>query len=129
MFDLSDPIHLQRIGYYADIGECWGIDVAGSIAYVADHDGLKVFDFSNPPNLNLLGFYPLVPRGLTVRAGLAYVSQEYNGVKIYNVVNPAAIGLVGSFSSTNSFTARSGGSGWKLRLCRRKLGLAHPKRG
>ena len=51
-----------------------------------------------------MGSYPLVPRGLTVRDGLAYVSQEFDGVKIYNVSNPAAISLVGSYKAANSFT-------------------------
>jgi hypothetical protein len=46
----------------------------------------------------------MVPRGLTVRDGLAYVSQEYDGVRIYNVSNPAAISFVGSFQGTNTFT-------------------------
>ena len=104
VLNISDRAHPQQIGYYEDVGECWGIDVAGSIVYVADANGIKVLDFSNPPNLKLIGFYPLVPRGLTVRDGLAYVSQEFDGVKIYNVSNPAAISLVGSFTSSNSFT-------------------------
>lgn len=104
VLDISNPAHPQEIGYYQDIGECWGIDVAGNTIYVADANDLKVFDFSNPPNLNLVGSYPLVPRGLTVRDGLAYVSQEFDGVRIYNVSNPAAISLVGSFASSTSFT-------------------------
>ncbi len=104
VLDISDPAHPQQIGYTSDIGECWGIEVAGDIVYVADANALKVFDFSNPPYLNLLGSYSLTPRGLTVRDGLAYVSQEFEGVKIYDISNPKAISLVGSFSSPTSFT-------------------------
>ncbi len=104
MLDISDPSRPQQIGYYQDISECWGIDVAGNTVYVADAGDLKIFDFSHPPNLNLVGSYPLTPRGLTVRNGLAYVSQEFDGVKIYNVTNPAAISLVGSYKGANTFT-------------------------
>ncbi|MFZ3080923.1 MAG: NosD domain-containing protein [Bellilinea sp.] len=103
-FDISDPANPQQIGYYGDIAECWGIDIDGNTVYVADAGDLKVFDFSDPPNLDLVGSYPLTPRGLTVRDGLAYVSQEFDGVKIYNVSNPASISLVGSFTSSTSFT-------------------------
>ena len=104
VLDISDPAHPQQIGYYQDIGECWGIDVAGNTVYVADAGDLKVFDFSHPPSLNLVGSYPLVPRGLTVRDGLAYVSQEFDGLNIYDVSNPAAISLVGSYKGANTFT-------------------------
>ena len=103
--DISNPTQPQVAGFYADIEECWGIDVAGSMVYVADVNGLKVFDFHNPPNLNLVGFHPFTSTGaITVRDGLAYLSKGYDGVEIYNVVNPAAISLVGSFSSSTSFT-------------------------
>ena len=131
VFDISDPARLQQIGYYQDIAECWGIEVAGNYIYVADANDLKVFNFSSPPSLTLVGSYPLTPRGLTLRDGLAYVSQEYDGVKIYNVANPAAISLVGSFASPNSFTtgpvALSGNyayvsDSWGLRI----LNIANP---
>ncbi len=134
VFDVSDPAHLQKIGYYEDIDECWGIDVAGSIVYVADHDGLKAFDLRDAPNLNLLGYYPLTPRGLAVRDGLAYVSQEYDGVRIYNVANPAAMSLGGSFKSSDSFTHGPVGlagdyayvaEAWGLRILN-VADLAHP---
>ncbi len=104
VLDISDPSHPQQIGYYQDISECWGIEVAGNTVYVADAGDLKVFDFSHPPSLNLVGSYPLTPRGLTVRDGLAYVSQEFNGLNIYNVSNPAAISPVGSYKGANTFT-------------------------
>jgi hypothetical protein len=104
VLDISDRAHPQQIGYYQDISECWGIEVAGNIVYVADAGDLKVFDFSHPPNLNLIGSYPLTPRGLTVRNGLAFISQEYDGLNIYNVSNPAAISLVGSYKGANTFT-------------------------
>ena len=50
VLDISDPTHPQNIGFYDDISECWGIDVAGSTVYVADAGDLKIFNFSNPPS-------------------------------------------------------------------------------
>jgi parallel beta-helix repeat protein len=105
VLDISDPAHPQQIGYYSDLAECWGIDVAGNTVYVVDAGVLKVLDFSNPPNLNLVGSYPMPSGGLTVRDGLAYVSQGGAGVNIYDVSNPAAISHVGSFISTNGFSS------------------------
>jgi parallel beta-helix repeat protein len=101
--DISDPTHPERVGYYANIEECWGIDAVGSMVYVADVSGLKIFDFSNPPNLNLVGFHPFSGTGgITVRDGLAYVSKG-SGVEIYNVADPATISLVGSFTCSTCF--------------------------
>jgi parallel beta-helix repeat protein len=101
--DISDPTHPQMVGYYANIEECWGIDVDGSMIYVADVSGLKIFDFSTPPNLNLVGFHPYSGTGgITVRDGLAYVSTGV-GVEIYNVADPATISLVGSFTCSTCF--------------------------
>jgi parallel beta-helix repeat protein len=101
--DISDPTHPQMVGYYANIEECWGIDVDGSMVYVADVSGLKIFDFSNPPNLNLVGFHPYSGTGgISVRDGLAYVSKGGAGVEIYNITDPATISLVGSFTSPTS---------------------------
>ena len=83
-----------------------------------------------------MGSYPLVPRGLTVRDGLADVSQEFDGVKIYNVSNPAVISLVGSFKAADSFThgpvTLAGNyayvsENWGLRILNCRTPLTQPK--
>ena len=104
-WDISDPADPILIGYDNRVGECRGIDVVGNMVYVADGDGLKVFDISNPPSFTMPGFYPLnQTRGLTVSNGLAFVTQQLEGLQILDVSNPADIHLAGSFKAANSFT-------------------------
>ncbi len=104
-WDISDPVHPTQIGYYQDAMECRAIEVAGNMIYVADGNGLKIYELNNPPALNLIGFYPLnQTRGLTVRNGLVFVTQQFEGLQILDVSNPADIHLVGSFNADDSFT-------------------------
>ena len=78
------------------------VDVAGSLAYVADFEaGLKVIDVSNPisPNPAAAGSIPPAAPTMSKYAGsLAYIADGERGLLIVDVSNPSSPTVRGSFS-------------------------------
>jgi len=84
---------LVQVGCYDTPGYAWGIQVVGTLAYVADYDsGLRIIDVSNPAAPVHVGYYntPGYAQGVRVVGTLAYVADGYSGLRIIDVSNPAA---------------------------------------
>ena len=101
--DVSEPSAPSFVGRYeAETGGVgWGVDVVGSLAYLADNDaGLRILDVSDPTVPTLLGTYETTEAAWEVEVvgSLAYVLWFWPGwLHIVDVSNAAAPVLVGSY--------------------------------
>ncbi len=104
ILDVSDPRDPEMIGLFdtAGIGNGYGVDVVGDLAYLADGlGGLQIVDVSNPTSPTLRGSLTSAIYALNVRVvgNLAYVAGRGLGVHIVDVTNPAAPSLHSSFAT------------------------------
>lgn len=100
--DATNPISPTLIGTYggtyfeSDFGDTNGaaaVDVAGSLAYVADYDaGLKIIDVSNPvsPALRSRLDTPGSASDIQVVGSYAYIADGERGLLIVDISNPNA---------------------------------------
>jgi formylglycine-generating enzyme required for sulfatase activity len=68
------------------------VEVASSVAYLADEAGLDIVDVSNPNSPNLLGTFPTVGDNneeVAVKGNYAYVAASDDGLLVVDVSNPA----------------------------------------
>ncbi|MCY2994716.1 MAG: cohesin domain-containing protein [Planctomycetota bacterium] len=92
-------------GTYNTTGYAYGVQVVGTLAYVADYDsGLQVIDVSNPATPVLRGTYNTTgyAYGVQVVGTLAYVADYDSGLQVIDVSNPAAIISRGFFDTAGS---------------------------
>jgi len=107
VLDVSDPSHPVQISYYDGVVECRGIQIVGNLGYFADGDWLKIVDFSDLAHPKLVGHTDSYAGSVTVSGSLAYVTDGFLGIKIFNIADPAHITLVGSFTAPNSWSRGS----------------------
>jgi hypothetical protein len=71
--------------------------VAGSRLYSACERGLDIFDITQPESIRMLGHYdtPGIANGVAVQDTLAYVADNYNGLLVLSVADPANPRLLG----------------------------------
>ncbi len=85
------------------LGECdtpgtaYGVTVSGDYAYVADEDGLRVFDVSDPARLQIVGSYPISSGAdrVAVSGRYAYVAdygEQLHVVDVGDPSNPQGVG-------------------------------------
>jgi hypothetical protein len=81
--DISDPLHPALIGSCDTPGNARGIDVADTIACVADGSNgeLQIIDISNPAVPNLINSINIsgTVQGVKVKDGIAYVADQWVG--------------------------------------------------
>jgi hypothetical protein len=109
LIDFSDPSHPSQLGYIP-LQEFWGaqpvsavgVDVSGSLAYVATESaGLKIVNVSNPLSLTLVGAYKdesSFSQDVAVAGGRAYVADTFGlrAVDVSNPAHPTGIGFYGT---------------------------------
>jgi len=99
------PVAPVEVGYYDTPGDAVGVQVVGTLAYVADdYSGLRIIDVSNPAAPIEVGFYdtPGRARGVQVVGTLAYVAGVYSGLRIIDVSNSAAPVEVGYYVTSDA---------------------------
>ncbi len=104
VLDISNPTQPVKLGWYPQHLECWGLDVVGTTGYIADVGNLQVVDFSNPAAPVLLGQTYEYSRSVSVSGSYAYIAQQEDGVKIFNISDPAHITVAGTYKVASSFT-------------------------
>src|SRR5581483_1748838 len=92
IYDVSDPVNPNNIGYLSDTnianGFANGVVTAGNYAYVANASaGLLICNVANPTNpiiassINNGGF----ANGVAVSGNFVYLANGPDGLRIYNV--------------------------------------------
>lgn len=88
IFDVSDPAAPRRLGGFDTSGTAYGVQVVGTLAYVADASaGLQVIDVSDPAAPRRLGGFATSGRasGVQVVGTLAYVADGEWGLRIFGL--------------------------------------------
>jgi hypothetical protein len=99
--DLANPSAPQRVGNLPS-GPT-DMTVAGTYAYMAEKNVLRVIDVAHPAAPLQIAAYPAGPKGLyfppsvTIQGGYVYYAAE-DGLEIVDVSTPAAPRTVGSYS-------------------------------
>jgi len=119
IIDISDLTNPVEIGFFDDIPYGTGVydvEVVGNYAYLASYPGgLRVLDISDPTHPVQVAFiedYIYVWK-VEVSGNYAYI-QEQNGIRVFDITNPAAPALVGGYNM-------SLGGGSQLRIDGQKL--------
>ena len=97
--DLTAPAIVGTTGVEDD---AFGIDVVGTLAFVATRSSLAVVDISLPGTPVLVGTAPLTGVGtdVVVHGGIAYVAAGLGGLALFDVSVPAAPVLLGSLDTS-----------------------------
>ncbi|MCB4790863.1 MAG: fibronectin type III domain-containing protein [Elusimicrobia bacterium] len=116
-----DPL----VGKYDTPGQSYGVFVSSPYAYVADYNGLRIINISNPTNPANVGSYDISSsyptNNVTVSGNYAYVTAGYYGLYVLDISNPASISYASNssaYSNANdvcikgnyAFVSDSGGS-------------------
>jgi len=118
------PENPVLLGGCATPDAAWGLAVAGTTAYIADHNaGLQIIDISNPTQPVLLGGYdtPAQVLGVAVSGTRAYLADSGLGLKIVDVSNPKSPSLLGSYNT--------GGSAYGVAVVGDRAYIAYSSRG
>ncbi|MGD0465565.1 MAG: PQQ-binding-like beta-propeller repeat protein [Gammaproteobacteria bacterium] len=80
------------------------IEVIGTIAYVADDNGLKIIDLSNLYEPKLIGDYitTSIAASLTVVDNTVYLATNVAGLKIISIDDPTKPTLLNSYTNVNA---------------------------
>ena len=103
VIDVSNPASPVALSRYSTSGAVQGVQVVGSLAYVADGSaGLQIFDVSNPANAVRVGGCDTAgdANGIQVLDNLAYVADGSAGLQVIDVSNPASPVWVGGFDTS-----------------------------
>ncbi len=110
--DINNKYNINIVGSFPSdsIGNALTLDVNNNIAYVAcrSADGLQILDISDQSNISRLNFYPTSPRrtfDVKVYNSYLFLAIQNEGVRIFDLSNPADPQLVNSISagSINGF--------------------------
>ncbi len=117
IFNVSDPLNIQQVGYF-DVGEfTCSIFVHENIAYIATRRSFEILNVTNPQNVGAISRTPIAYNeihDLYYEDGLVYYTNYYLGLYIYDVENPSApelittIGNYGSLKMAKEVTVLNG---------------------
>lgn len=115
ILDISNPLSINLIGQYqaSSLGE---ISIKGNFIYAADKkQGLLVLDYSDLENISLVSSFHISlihylysnvtesgTTGVTTIGKYAYVTDDYHGLVILDISNPADPELVGLYEYLES---------------------------
>jgi hypothetical protein len=91
--DISAPANPVIVGSAPGNYQCYGVAVAGNVAYLAaDADGLFTYNIANPTTPVRLGHIDNGGNalGVAVAGNFVYLANDLDGLRIYNVASPAA---------------------------------------
>ena len=86
IIDVAVPAWPVEVGRLVTGSCAYGVDVAGSVACVADqYDGLRVIDISVPESPHEVGHYNTASyvNGVCIRDGLIYTADLANGMEVF----------------------------------------------
>ncbi len=101
IIDVTNPRNPLLAGVWIASGQCWGIDVVGSYAYVGDGGSLKIVNIANPSSPIIVGsvtFSTSTVTGIKVLGNYAYIGQSSGWFQIVNITNPLNPLLVGNLN-------------------------------
>jgi len=94
----------EEIGQFSDGGMAVTVLVDGDLAYVCEFDnGLEILDIRDHRNIRKLCQVPdtAQARGIAVVAGIAFVSCNVNGLKLFNIVDPSRPVYLGRYEASD----------------------------
>ncbi|MFO7595350.1 MAG: hypothetical protein R6W92_03280 [Desulfocurvibacter africanus] len=88
----GNPDYLWEVGHYDTPGLASDIAISGEVAYIADGDGVRVYDISSPLAFPELGMVALERdiRGIAASGNYAYVTAP-DGVHLIDATTPSTI--------------------------------------
>lgn len=88
----GNPDYLWEVGYYDTPGLARGIAISGQVAYIADGDGVRVYNIASPLAFPELGMVALERdvESIAASGNYAYVASP-KGVDLVNATKPSAI--------------------------------------
>lgn len=100
--DVSDPSSPSILTLYNENRHYLSVFVQGNYAYLTG-SSLSILDISNPalPS-QVFTFEQFQCRGIYVEGKYAYVAALSNGIRIFDISNPTAIVLVGSYTADSA---------------------------
>ncbi|MEN8164268.1 MAG: PKD domain-containing protein, partial [Acidobacteriota bacterium] len=103
IIDASDPAHPRLLGSVEVPGGAWGVDVVGSLVYVAQQEqqyGVLIIDAGDPENPEVLSSIntPGYATDVRVVGNTAYVADGTAGLGIYDVSVPQEPQLLGEYT-------------------------------
>ncbi|MBI2939849.1 MAG: hypothetical protein HYY04_05365 [Chloroflexi bacterium] len=99
--DVSNPASPVVAGSH-DIGDAWGVAVAGPYAYVAaGSEGLLIVDVADPTRPTRIGSYRTqgYAQGVTVVGTFVYLAASESGLRILDVADPTRPAEVGYYDT------------------------------
>ena len=94
----NQSITLTEIGQYDFSGYTYTVKVINNIAYVSCGD-FWILNVSDPSNINVLAQYPMFrAHKFWIADKLAYVTDEFNGLKILNISDPTNPFIISTYN-------------------------------
>jgi hypothetical protein len=98
VIDVSNPANPVVAGAVDTPGLAHGVDVRGTLAYVADWGGLKVIDVSDPASPRIIGSVetPGQAYDVTISGTSAYLAGGSGGLLVIDISDPTSPRVMGS---------------------------------
>ncbi len=111
IYDISNPSAIIQVGAMSGVDSATDVAIAGHVAYLADcYRGLTTVDVTNasmPVKLWDNDWDNFCAQSVVIRDHLAILVEGWNvnahcGIRIYDVINPAAASLITDFEQTTT---------------------------
>lgn len=98
VIDVLNPTSPQEVGYTYTPGSCVNLVVVGAHADCADIAGLTVVNVAtlSDPEVQSCHFTPAVTRSVALDSVYAVLANDWAGVRVLDISNPAHLEEVGS---------------------------------
>ena len=102
IIDISDPENPHAAGFFASESPLRDIDVFGNFAFLAEENGFRIIDISNPLHIWEIGsFSKYVVLGIKVIEEIAYLATDV-GLAITDVSDPMNVSELGKIQTGGS---------------------------
>ncbi len=118
LFDVADPANPVRVNEVATPAACYGLAIAGTLAYVPYYGGFQIVDLADPAQPVVLGSTPVTGSfgDVVVGNGYAFLASDTWHLKVIDVSDPSAPALVTAMPLP--------GAAWDLELRGQRIYLA-----